>query len=195
MLKLHSPFPPPKAVIVRDDMLARWGVGKCAVMVSSVFMGLYKRCYKSRELRGALLSWVGFTKGLPGLQRPVSLVDLACRRGIPPLGHGACCVLSSSFSCQPPCASCPVPPHAVRPRVRQEAQKGVKVVLRCPDEAALARIMDAARPAGIPAHSLLEVVAPSSAGESPSRTRVILALGPAPQAALFAAGCQGLPAL
>lgn len=77
----------------------------------------------------------------------------------------------------------------------QEAQKAAKVVLRVPDEAALDAVMDAARAAGLPAHCLLEAVPSSTPDEPPSRTRAIVALGPAGYAALVAAGCADLPAL
>jgi peptidyl-tRNA hydrolase len=77
----------------------------------------------------------------------------------------------------------------------QEAQKGAKLVLRCPDEAALSHAMDAARAAGVPAHCLLELVSGAGPDEAPSRTRAILALGPASHSALVAAGCQALPSL
>jgi peptidyl-tRNA hydrolase len=68
-------------------------------------------------------------------------------------------------------------------------------VLRCPDEGGLSHIMDAAREAGVPAHCLLELVAAAGTNEAPTRARAILALGPATQAALAAAGCQSLASL
>ncbi|KAI8470477.1 MAG: hypothetical protein J3K34DRAFT_420633 [Monoraphidium minutum] len=120
-------------VLVRDDLLGRWGGSKASVMIASAVLGLYKRCYRNREMRGALLNW--------------------------------------------------------------DAQKGAKVVLRCPDEAALSRVMDAARAAGVAAHVLLEAVPAAGPDELPSRTRAVVALGPASHAALVAAGCQPLPPL
>lgn len=120
-------------VVVRDDVLGRWGQGKMSVMIASCILSLYKRVYKNRDQRPTLMAW--------------------------------------------------------------EAQKGAKVVLRCPDEASLTRLMDAARAAGVPAHCLLEMVPGTSPEEPPSRTRAIAALGPATHAALVAAGCQVLSAL
>ena len=55
--------------------------------------------------------------------------------------------------------------------------------------------MDGAREAGIAAHAMLGVVLGSAPDEAPSRTRLVVALGPATREALFAAGCAGLPAL
>jgi peptidyl-tRNA hydrolase len=55
-----SPRPcAPQVVVVRDDITSRWSAGKLSVMVSSCFLGLYKRCYKNRSLRAALLAWEG----------------------------------------------------------------------------------------------------------------------------------------
>jgi hypothetical protein len=85
------------------------------------------------------------------------------------------------------------PPH--HPRLKQEAQKGAKLVLRCPDEQTLDGLMDAARAAGVAAHCLLEMVPPAAAGEAPSRARAILALGPASHADLSAIGCAALASL
>ncbi|GBF93304.1 hypothetical protein Rsub_06036 [Raphidocelis subcapitata] len=79
--------------------------------------------------------------------------------------------------------------------VNWEAQKAAKLILVCPDEAALGALLDGARDAGVPAHCLLETVAPAAPGEAPSRARAVVALGPATQAALAAAGCQSLPSL
>jgi peptidyl-tRNA hydrolase len=52
-------------VVVRDDLLGRWGQGKLAVMISSAILSLYKRNYKSRDLRVPLLSWVSPAAALP----------------------------------------------------------------------------------------------------------------------------------
>lgn len=49
---------PEQVVVVRDDILSRWGQSKLAVMISSCILGLYKRNYKNRELRASLLTWV-----------------------------------------------------------------------------------------------------------------------------------------
>lgn len=87
------------------------------------------------------------------------------------------------------------PPYLILPAICQEAQKGAKVVLRCPDEAALNRVMDTARAAGVAAHCLLEMAPGGSPDEAPCRTRAIVALGPASHTALVAAGCQALSSL
>jgi peptidyl-tRNA hydrolase len=204
-----------QVVVVRDDLLARWGQSKLSVMISSALLGLYKRVYKSRDLRTSLLAWVRHKAALPpsGAALPpfppspfprTPGAPRACRsnpgpRHRPaPAGAGRA---GPGWPCRaPPCPAPPrhptLPSRPAPPRpAPQEAQKAAKVVLRCPDEAALVRLMDAARAAEVPSHSLLELVPGSGPDEAPSRTRAILALGPASHSALAAAGCQALPAL
>lgn len=85
--------------------------------------------------------------------------------------------------------------RSLRPMLASwEAGKGAKNVLRAADEPAVSRLMDGARAANIPAHALLGVVGNGNDNDAPSRTRLIVAVGPATREALLVAGCAGLPA-